>query len=316
MGRLTQIVDFLKKQIGVSSNQLLKCVLLNSAIELFSYIDAPTYSGSVYQYHDWNIEDLDHLCSKFYDTGPVTKLPDVLITSLPSDGVTEQADVLISKDTVNSTHKLETALPVSETLHLVCPVDLLLELPFCFEEVATTENIYLLCACDLQVLPAITVLNCSTTGNKDVTTNAYGVTDDLITSDIINLSSLQTDAFFGSFNNEDEMEDKSVFWDSYDMHVSRSPFNCQYTNMPGGWNSQTKEICTFEDARIMGDEAAASLEDLDNWLYAELYPTTDETDLCYQVTLKHAEDAREEPVSSTPYTKKTRSRNASSSQLR
>ncbi|XP_075056724.1 uncharacterized protein LOC142142812 isoform X2 [Mixophyes fleayi] len=332
MEHLTKLVETLGKRIGCSSNQLLKCVLLNTAIELFSYIDAPTYSGSVYQYHDWNMEDFDHLYTALPDTGQLLKCPEELVACFPSDGVNEQVDFQqhspMSENTVRSSGTLETTyLPVKETvsaqskqeydkplktdvdmsgMYFFSPWNILLEVSFSWNEQAanSTEYFYFCLATDFQDMPDSTMLNYSTIENN-VVINTCGVQmEDLIKiNDGKTLNFSDEEVFCCSFYNEDEMDPKSIFWDSYDLHVSRSPLYCAHANMFDGWETKAQDITNIDDILLMVEEMAMKEEHgLDNLLYGELYSlcvVTEETDSCYKDTRKHS-DTGEQPVSSTP----------------
>ncbi|XP_071998087.1 uncharacterized protein [Engystomops pustulosus] len=294
---MDHIIESLISNIGLSSNKLLKGVLLNTAIELFSFIVASPDPSSGYLYHDWTMEDFEDLYNAVPDTGPILESTDVWIPSLASDGMIDEVKHMPSvvQDTnfITSQHEQDTIyLPMPDKIsiqdeqvnvkldnnllsnlstsesfyYLVGPVNVWLEFPF---------------ALDMEATPAQT--NADDENFTDHDFNCYLGTEfsflnaslrhrseEGIEELLLQSENHQLDSYSTLLNYETEAKD-TILWDSYDLHLSRSPMQHAHTNLSFGWENE--DLSTMEDLITLMEEEMMLLSRQDkNLLSTDLHP--------------------------------------------
>ncbi|XP_056422046.1 uncharacterized protein LOC130362096 isoform X2 [Hyla sarda] len=323
------IIEYLAKKIGLSSNQLLKCVLLNTAIELFSYIDAPPYSSSGYLYQDWSMDDFDYFYNASPDTGQTVENADSWLPDRITDqAVPNQEPSMEDTACIATLNELETMyLPIPEHLcgtsdsnsikkwgkaesfyYLVGPDNLWLEFPLTMDMQAppcaatwSTQDYLTFCGGkELSFLNTSPGVSRETKRQEsNLNTCAVQTTEDLLHT----VDNSERDFLYSLLHHEAEAKE-SIIWDSYDLHLSRSPMECAHTK---SWETKEQDFPNIEDLFTLVEEELVLLaqEDVEALLGADFYPLCDVAEDTYSP--KHTTKLLgEHPVSSTPYVQKTR----------
>ncbi|KAM3930903.1 uncharacterized protein RB166_004382 [Leptodactylus fuscus] len=330
---MNRIIEALTKKVGLSSNQLLKCVLLNTAIELFSYTDAPAYSSPEYLLYDWNMEDSDHLYSAAPDERQILEHAETWLPSLPSDHVNQSPSVdegtacnlfekeletmhllipetLCVQDKVNNTldcYTLNNGVGSPESFYyLAFPVNFWLELPLALDMPATlaplspaeahaAEMIYCYFGKESS-FPNASIGLSSETKIQDAAINSRGVqtTEELQTAGRNKTLENSRRYSLPSASWLNDPEKDSILWDSFDLHLSRSPLTCAHTNILSGLEPKNKDFSSVEDLFMLLEEETDVLaqQDLESILYTEMYS--------HKNTTHHL---GVQPTSSTPHVK-------------
>ncbi|XP_073445711.1 uncharacterized protein [Dendrobates tinctorius] len=246
---MASLLNSLVKKIRLSSrNQLLKCVLLNTAVELFSYVDAASYSSSGHLYYEWSMEDFDHTYC-----GKNVEIADALHPPLSSDRIAE-ADLCQDPSVVEnvSEDELETMnLPILDDLgvqdckvndqldsehfkdpepfcYLACPISLWLELPWIFYIQSSPPfqavDSHFIEETFLSFVKVSSGLS-YTMREREVNCGVQTAEEPLTTSKEKTLDNSQMESFSTSFSHGSAHLDvmESIPWDSYDLHLSRIP---------------------------------------------------------------------------------------------
>ncbi|XP_056422044.1 uncharacterized protein LOC130362096 isoform X1 [Hyla sarda] len=263
------IIEYLAKKIGLSSNQLLKCVLLNTAIELFSYIDAPPYSSSGYLYQDWSMDDFDYFYNASPDTGQTVENADSWLPDRITDqAVPNQEPSMEDTACIATLNELETMyLPIPEHLcgtsdsnsikkwgkaesfyYLVGPDNLWLEFPLTMDMQAppcaatwSTQDYLTFCGGkELSFLNTSPGVSRETKRQEsNLNTCAVQTTEDLLHT----VDNSERDFLYSLLHHEAEAKE-SIIWDSYDLHLSRSPMECAHTK---SWETKEQDFPNIED---------------------------------------------------------------------
>ncbi|XP_069830280.1 uncharacterized protein [Dendropsophus ebraccatus] len=269
------IIESLVKKIGLSSNQLLKCVLLNTAIELFSYVDSSPYSGSGYLYQDWSMDDFDHLYSASSDEQQILENMDTLFPSLDRTcGSSPEADTACM-----------TLIDELETMYLPIPENLCVQAAQGSDasdpnplNLTKSESFYYL----------VGPVNLWLEFPSDLDTQAIkspSAKDFLLPADISERDTL-------SVSRNEDSEAESILWDNYDLCFSRSPMEKVHRKT---WETKEQDFFNIEDLFEWVEEEMVHLAEQDNSVVGDRNP--------HKTTTKHLE---EQPVSSTPCGERTR----------
>ncbi|XP_072266522.1 uncharacterized protein [Pyxicephalus adspersus] len=219
------------KSLGkkMSSSKLLKCILLNTAVELFGCINTPSYFITPVESYYWDMENLDHFYATLSDAH--SQCPESSDTASLTERITAQvhAPDIQSTEEHNELLKPEQ-LPSS--LDTLLTVDLSTWLHWTVTEKTTEsneskslhQNFYFLIPADL-VTHVITILNETDMENDLVLFSDCGVQTDNPdqenkTTKTQNPSDTEI-SFYDLQNCIDGIDTtQSILWDSYDLHES------------------------------------------------------------------------------------------------
>ncbi|XP_040206010.1 uncharacterized protein LOC120937099 [Rana temporaria] len=250
MDRLRQMINKLGKRL--SSNKLLKCVLLNTAVELFGCMNSPSFITPNQSYY-W--ENFDH-----YPTlpGAYSQSPEFTDTALS----TESLDTLqnLERDALSCTaadndSMIDTEPQVTQQIfYFLVPVDLISHVVL--QDYCDTEIVYdlLNCVQEIDITPSIAwdsydlhesnKKKSCVLGNETIWTLDDG--DAEISFSLNDLLSY-VDGIDAT---------PSIFWDSYDLHESNQEMSCAPEN---NWSTSHEEFCSYDDLMLM--DASTLFED-------------------------------------------------------
>ncbi|XP_077346430.1 uncharacterized protein LOC143990153 [Lithobates pipiens] len=240
-------MDCIRKMINklgrrLSSNKLLKCVLLNTAVELFGCMNSPSFVTPNQSYYWENFDyystlpDAHLQCPQITDTALSTESSDTLANL---DGNTLSCTAAENEPTINTEPQVTQQIfyflvPADLISHVViqdhCDTEIVYDLLNCVQEIDITPSI----VWDSYDLHVSNKKNSCVLGNETIRTLDDGDAD-------ISLYDL--------LSYVDGMDaTPSIFWDSYDLHESNHELSCVPEN---GWSTSHEEFCSYDDLMLM-----------------------------------------------------------------